>query len=169
MENWKLERLKYCRIRKVDGVLKYYVMDGQTPVEVTKDVYLVIEHSYHKEWLMQHGKHNDWVSTEQIAEDEEMLDRHGHMPLALQVSSSEDVFFAPKEMEHRQKMIDRMHAEVNKLQDEQRSLVLSHIEENGIIAALSERDQVSARAIYLRRDTICRSIARKITEDEADE
>ncbi len=169
MENWKLERLKYCRIERVNGELKYYVMDGKHPVEVTKDVYLVIEHSYHKEWLMQHGKHSNWVSLEQIAEDEESIDRHGRMSSALEVPSAENMYFAPAIEKQKQRMIEQLKTEIDNLQDEQKNLVLSHVEDNGIINNLAERDCVTDRAIYLRRDTVCRGIARKLMEADEDE
>ena len=36
--NWKIERLKYCRIKKVNGELKYYAVVQGKLVEVDKEV-----------------------------------------------------------------------------------------------------------------------------------
>ncbi len=171
--SWKIERLKYCRIERVDGELKYYVMNGDEPVEVTKDVYLVIEHSYHKEWLMEHGQNSDWLSLEQIAEDEETIDRHGHVPPALQIPSAEDTYFSSEfrsdDQKRRQRMIKAAKTQIDQLEDEQKALVLSHVVDNGAIESLAKKDHVTTRAVYLRRDTVCRRIARKVKEDAGNE
>lgn len=169
MKSWKLERLKYCCIQTVNGEEKYYVMDGNHPVEVSKDVYLVVEHSYHKEWLLQHRAQSKLVSLEQLCEEAESNNHHAHTPEDLLTNSTEDTYFTQKETENRQRMINQMWILVDQLEDEQRALVLSHIEANEIISKLAKRDHVTPRAIYHRRDTVCRTIAGKLRKDQINE
>ena len=171
--NWEYERLKYCRIESTPEGLKYFSLLGGTKTEVTKDIYDVIEHSYHKEWLMEHGQNSDWISLEQIAEDEETIDRHGHIPPALQVPSAEDTYFSSEyrsdDQKRRQRMIEVAKTQIGQLDDEQKALVFSHVVDNGAIESLAKKDHVTTRAVYLRRDTVCRRIARKVKEDAGNE
>ena len=94
--SWKIERMKYCRIEKNGDKTKYYVVvDGQ-PVEVEKEVYYVIERSYHKEWLFKHGKNSKYVSLEKLAEDEEGNILHDRVPVALRLRLLKRSICCPK-------------------------------------------------------------------------
>ncbi len=169
MKGWKLERLKHCRVKGENGEVKYYVMDGNRPIEVTKDVYFAVEHSYHKEWLQQQVACSKHVSLEQLIEETESEDCHAHMPEDLVDSSAEDAYFIRKEAESLQSLLKRIRELLNQLDDDQRALVLSRIEPNGIIGELARRDHVSPRAIYFRRNTVWKSFAKMLREGQSNE
>ena len=169
MESWELERLKYCRIERINGELKYYVMNDDDPVEVSKEVYLVIEHSYHKEWLMEHGAHSDWISLEQLAEDEEGNIIHDRVPAALQLPSAEEEYLLSAEQEAEDEIIDALYAEIDTLPAEKKRLVLSYTDKNGAISALAKQDNVSETAIYRRRSRLAKTLAKKVSGESNNE
>lgn len=167
--SWKIERMKYCRIEKSGGKTKYYVMvDGQ-PVEVEKEVYYVIERSYHKEWLFKHGKHSKYVSLEKLAEDEEGFILHDRVPIALRLSSAEDEYLLSEERDDEDERIVAMNAEISMLSEEKKQLMLSYVEGKGAVGALAEREKVTKTAIYLRRSRLAKTIAKKLAAGDSNE
>ena len=168
--NWKEARRRYCYPETKDGVERYYaVVHGQS-VEITREMYEVMEPSYRLEWEMKYGKKAKRnKSIEQIAEQIEMLDCHGSLPEALQVPSAEDEYFMLEDAKKEDRELVRMHEEIDKLQVDQQLMIRSYAEKNGSIESLSERDSVSQSAIYHRRERLGKTIARKIQEGEQDE
>ena len=167
--SWKIERMKYCRIEKNGGKTKYYVVvDGQ-PVEVEKEVYYVIERSYHKEWLFKHGKHSKYVSLEKLAEDEEGCILHDRVPIALRLPSAEDEYLLSEERDDEDERTVAMNAEISMLPEEKKQLMLSYVEGKGAVGALAEREKVTKTAIYLRRSRLAKTIAKKLAAGEANE
>ena len=67
--NWKEARRRYCYPETKDGVERYYaVVHGQS-VEITREMYEVMEPSYRLEWEMKYGKKSKRnKSIEQLAE-----------------------------------------------------------------------------------------------------
>ncbi len=168
--NWKEARRRYCYPETKDGVERYYaVVHGQS-VEITREMYEVMEPSYRLEWEMKYGKKAKRnKSIEQIAEQIEMLDCHGSLPEALQVPSAEDEYFMLEDAKKEDRELVRMNEEIDKLQVDQQLMIRSYAEKNGSIESLSERDSVSQSAIYHRRERLGKTIARKIQEGEQDE
>ena len=150
--SWKIERMKYCRIEKNGDKTKYYVMVDEQPVEVEKEVYYVIERSYHKEWLFKHGKHSKYVSLEKLAEDEEGCILHDRVPVALRLPSVEDEYLLSEERD-----------------DEDEKIVAMNTEISGAVGALAEREKVTRTAIYFRRSRLAKSLAKKLSAGEANE
>lgn len=167
--SWKIERMKYCRIEKNGGKTQYYVMVGGQPVEVEKEVYYVIERSYHKEWLFKHGKNSKYVSLEKLAEDEEGNILHDRVPVALRLPSAEEEYLLSEERDDEDEKIDAMNAEINMLSEEKKQLMLSYVEENGAVGALADREKVTRTAIYYRRSRLAKSLAKKLSAGEANE
>lgn len=147
----------------------YAVVEGQ-PVEVTKEQYDVIEPSYRLEWEMQYGKKAKKTrSIEQMMEQIELMDLHGHVPAALQVQSAEDEYLQSIEEEKTARKLSRMNDEISQLPDEKQEMIRSFAEDNGSLDNLAERDSVTKNAVYHRRKRLGKTIARRVQEGETDE
>lgn len=168
--NWKEARRRYCYPETKDGVERYYAVVQGKSVEITKEMYEVMEPSYRLEWEMKYGKKaKKNKSIEQLCEQIEMFDYHGSLPEALQVPSAEDEFFMLQDAKKEDRELDRMNEEIDKLQADLQLMIRSYAEKNGCIENFAERDSVSQSAIYHRRARLGKTIARKIQEDEDDE
>ena len=168
--NWNEVRRRYCYPETKNGVERYYAVVHGKSVEITREMYEVMEPSYRLEWEMKYGKKAKRnKSIEQIAEQIEMLDCHGSLPEALQVPSAEDEYFILEDAKKEDRELDRMNEEIDKLQTDQQLMIRSYAEKNGCIESLAERDSVSQSAIYHRRERLGKTIARKIQEGENDE
>ena len=168
--NWNEVRRRYCYPETKNGVERYYAVAYGKPVEITREMFEVIEPSYRLEYEMKYSKKAKRnKSIEQIAEQIEMLDCHGSLPEALQVPSAEDEYFMQEDEKRENRELDRMNEEIDKLQTDQQLMIRSYAEKNGCIESLAERDSVSQSAIYHRRERLGKTIARKIQEGEDDE
>ena len=168
--NWKEARRRYCYSETKDGVERYYAVVQGKSVEITKEMYEVMEPSYRLEWEMKYGKKaKKNKSIEQLCEQIEMFDYHGSLPEALQVPSAEDEFFMLEDEKKEDQELDRMNEEIDKLQADQQLMIRSYAEKNGCFESLAERDSVSQSAIYHRRERLGKTIARKIQGGEDDE
>ena len=168
--SWKNARFRYCYPETKDGVEHYYVVVHGKPVEVTKEIYEVMEPSYRFEYEMTFGKKAKRnKSIEQLTEQIELLDAHGKLPTALQVQSAEDEYFMHEDEKKEDRIFLRMLKEIDRLPTDQQSMIHSYVEETDCIDSLAERDSVSQRAIYYRRERLGKTIARRVRKGEDDE
>ena len=168
--SWKNARFRYCYPETKDGVERYYVVVHGKPVEVTKEIYEVMEPSYRLEWEMRYGKKAKRnKSIEQLTEQIELLDAHGKLPTNLQVQSAEDEYFMLEDEKKEDRRFLRMQEEIGRLPADQQLMLHSYAEKNGCIESLAKRDSVSQLAIYHRRERLGKTIARMVREGEDDE
>ena len=170
MSSWNNVRRRYCFVETKNEIEHYYaVVEGQ-PVEVTKEQYDVIEPSYRLEWEMQYGKKAKKTrSIEQMMEQIELMDLHGHVPAALQTQSAEDEYLQSIEEEKTARKLSRMNDEIRQLPNEKQEMIRSYAKKDGYIERIAERDSVSKLAIYHRRERLGKTIARRVQEGETDE
>lgn len=158
--NWEYERLKYCRIERTPEGLKYYSMLGGKKTEVTKDIYDVIEHSYHKEYLMDlermSGKD---VSLDQLAQDIENADKHGSVPMSLQSKSAEEQYFEQSDLESNH-IPDMIAEEYSMLDTREKHLIHSFTKGSSCIKETAEKENVAEWTVYRHR----KEVAAKVRE-----
>lgn len=151
--NWEYERLKYCRIERTPEGLKYFSMLGGTKTEVTKDVYDIIEHSYHKEYLMDLERMSGkTISLDQLAEEIEDYERHGSVPVSLQSPSAEEQFFVQKDPEPDESVPAIIANEFELLDQREKKLVLSYTKEPAYKKEMAKQDDVSEKTIRRHRE-----------------
>ena len=151
--NWEYERLKYCRIESTPEGLKYFSLLGGTETEVTKDIYDVIEHSYHKEFLMDLARMGGkTISLNQLAEEIEDYERHGSVPVTLQCPSAEEQFFMQTIPELDEIVPAKIASDYEQLDPREKKLVLSYAKDPVYKKEIAEQEDVSERTIRRHRE-----------------
>ncbi len=170
IKSWKKVRMSICFIRTVEGVPHYFVVVNREPVEVTKEVYHVVESSYYREWCQRKWEdEHDCVSYEQLADDITEQDRHGHVLPQFQTSSAEEDFFESLDYDQDSHVIGRMIDELSSLPDEKKEMLYSYVKDPSYIDRTAERDCVTKAAVYQRRKRLGNAIAKRIMEGEDNE
>lgn len=157
-QSWRIERLKYCRIENTPDGVKYYGVVGKELIEVSKDVYHVLERSYHKEWKMDLDRNREnHTSYDQLAEEIASADYHNTVPPSLQYRSTEEEYFDEEDLEAQDVVPEEIAEEFNQLNEREKQLLFTYTSTSGI-KAIAKKENVSTRTIYRHRQRIATRI-----------
>jgi len=149
---------RHCYLKTTsEGITYYAVYDGQS-VRISKEIYDCLNESYSKERNLEviERKHRA-VSLDQLLEENSSSGGHSAISAQYQTISAEEAYF-----QDRQKKLESfVWDEINKLDPDERALILSYLEKNAAISELAAKECISDRAAYYRRIKVARDIGKK--------
>ena len=155
-KNWKNERRKYVDIEATPEGLKYYgIVDGQR-IEVSKEVYLVLEHSYHKEFKMDCERFDEnHISLDALLEEIDDYDKHNTVPSAFISKSAEQDYFDSLESSDENMIPEIIVPEFNQLDEQEKQMLLTYRNRESVVKQVSiQGKRTSKRTTQRRRKEI---------------
>ena len=169
-KNWKYERRKYVDIDVTPEGLKYYGIVDEQRIEVSKEVYLVLEHSYHKDFNMDCERSDeDHISLDQLLEKIDDYDKHGAVPATFQSPSAEQEFL-DNDPVGENSIPDKIMPEFSQLNKYEKQLLLTYGKKDSFVNQAAIDGNVSKRTIQRYRkaaaDKIKSAYDRRVKHNE---
>lgn len=169
-KNWKNERRKYVDIELTPEGPKYIGIAFGQRVEVSKEVYLVLEHGIHKEFKMDcerfDGNH---VSLDELIEEIDDYDRCGSVPCTLQSRSAEGEYFDACPVDE-YSIPDKIAPELSQLSRREKELLFTYGKRDPSVKQVAKRENVSKRTIERYRKKAAEKVKtayeRRVESDE---
>jgi len=156
-------RNRHCFARDIEGQTHYYAVYGKETVEVNKEIYDCLQQSYEHEWSLERTERNHKeLSYDQLIDDIALQDRHGKPPLILCYSSAEEEYLRDLESNEEERLLSRLHDEIQRLRSENQSIITTYITGSKGVNQVARDLGISERTVYNRRLRIAKKIGKKL-------